>query len=79
MGPAKDKHQAPINGLKLTSGMSLSLRPDPAINRDWVYNQACRLLHIINAVSHSFITFDYLFKLITKITSLANNSFKFIN
>ena len=35
------------------------------INRDWVHNQACRLLHDILVLSHSFITFNNLFKLIT--------------
>ena len=31
-----------------------------AINRDWVYNQACRLSQDIHVVSHPFITFNYL-------------------
>ena len=31
------------------------------INSDWVYNQACRLLHDIHVVSHFLITFNYLF------------------
>ena len=45
-----------------------------AINRGWVYDQACRLSHDIYVASHSFITYNYLFKLITK-TRLSNNSF----
>ena len=45
-----------------------------ALNSDLVYNQAYRLSHNIHVVSHSFITFNYLFKIITKIR-LANNSF----
>ena len=43
-----------------------------AINRDWVYNQACRLTHDSYAVSHFFITFIafyILFKLISKTKS----------
>ena len=48
------------------------------LNRDWVYNQASKLSHDIHAISHSFIMFNNLFKLITKIR-LYNNSFKFIN
>ena len=69
------------------SGPSLSLRPDPsplnlrgyhiAINRDWVYNQACILSHEIHVLAHSFITFNNLFKLIPKIR-LSNNSFKWV-
>ena len=39
-----------------------------AINRDWVYNQACRLSHDIHFVSNSFT------KLIPKIR-LSNNYF----
>ena len=46
-----------------------------AINRDWVYNQACR--HDIHVVSHSFLAFNFLFKLIIK-TRFSNNSFKVI-
>ena len=33
-----------------------------AINHDWVHNQACRLSHDIHVVSHSFISFNNLFK-----------------
>ena len=55
MGPAKSKHQAnpPIKVL----GQSLSQRPSPrsanndetiAITHDWLYSQACRLLHNIS-------------------------------
>ena len=36
-----------------------------AVNRDWVCNQACRLSHDTHAVSHSFITLNNLYKLIT--------------
>ena len=49
-----------------------------AINRDWVYNQACRLSHDIQVIFNFFITFDYLFELITKIR-FSNSSFEFIN
>ena len=38
---------------------------------------ACRLPHDIHVASHYFLTFNNLFKLITKIR-LSNNSFKFI-
>ena len=44
-----------------------------AINRDWIYKQACRLSHDIH-----FIKFDKLFELITKIR-FTNNSFEFVN
>ena len=37
-----------------------------AINHDWVHNQACSLSHCIHVVSHLFITFNNLLKLITK-------------
>ena len=40
------------------------------MNCDWVNNQACRLSHDIQVVSHSFITFNIFFKLITKIYNL---------
>ena len=43
-----------------------------AINCERVYNQASRLSHDIHDISHSFITFNNLFKLITKIR-LSNN------
>ena len=46
-----------------------------AINRDWVYNQACRLSHGNCVVPHPFIAFNYLFKLITK--TRISNYFKF--
>ena len=49
-----------------------------AISRGWIYNRAYRMSHDIHVLSHSFITFNYLFKLITK-TRLTNNYFKFIN
>ena len=88
MGPVNDKHQAPTNGLKLYDRAVIKSETGPtvvqikeetiAINRDWVHNQACRLSHDIHVVSHSFITFNNLFKLITKI-SLFNKSLKFIN
>ena len=45
-----------------------------AINRDWGYNQTCRLSHNITATSHSFITLDDLFELIRK-RGLSNESF----
>ena len=83
LGPAKDKDQASNNGLKVYVRAVLTHRRAIkeeiiAINRDWVYNQACRLSHDIHVVSHSYITFNYLFKLITKIR-LSNNSFKFMS
>ena len=49
-----------------------------AINRDWVFNQACRLSHNIQVISNPSITFYNLFELITKIR-FSNNSFEFIN
>ena len=48
------------------------------INLDWVYNQTCRLSHAIHVYPTFFITFDYLFELITK-SRFSNNSFEFIN
>ena len=33
---------------------------------DWVYNQACRLLHDTHAISHTFIMLDDLFELVRK-------------
>ena len=47
-GPAKDKHQNPTNRRAIKEKTI-------AINRDWVYNEACRIPHDINVVSHSFI------------------------
>ena len=59
------------------SGTSLSRRAIKeeiiAINRDWVYNQVCRLSHD-QAI---FIMFDYPFEMITK--RLSNNCFEFTN
>ena len=83
MGPTKDKHQALTIRQGRHSVLGLTHRREikeeaKAINREWVYNQACRLSLDIYVVSHSFITFNNLFKLITKI-KLTNNSFKFIN
>ena len=62
--PAKDKHQAPTNRSKLNMGPSFQVRAltrrqaineqTIAINRDWVYNQTCRLLHDINVVCNCF-------------------------
>ena len=61
----------------------LSLRPtgrcaikqgSKVVNRDWVNNQACSLLHNIHVVSGSFITNDYFPKLIRKILSTNNFS-----
>ena len=49
-----------------------------AKNRDWVYNQACRLSQDIQVISNFFITFDNLFELITKIR-VSNNYLEFIN
>ena len=68
MGTAKDKHQVQNNGLKLYDSAVIESEARRAfevetiaINRDWVYNQACRLSHDTHAVSHSFITFNNLF------------------
>ena len=61
-----------------------SLEPQHVISNNveirqvFFYTWACRLSHNIRVVSHSFITFNYIFKLITY-TRLSNNSFKFIN
>ena len=44
----------------------------------YFYNQACRLSHNIHAISHSFIMFGALFKLISKIR-LSNDLLEFIN
>ena len=50
-----------------------------AKNRDLVYNQACRLSHDIQVISNLFfITFDNLFKLITKI-GVSSKYFELIN
>ena len=46
------------------------------MNCDWVHNQPYKLSHDIHVVSLSFITFNNIFKLITKIR-FSNNSFKF--
>ena len=59
VGPAKDKHQAPANRLKLTHHRAIK-GEKIARNRDCVYNQACRLSHDNHVVSHSFIRFIYL-------------------
>ena len=58
-----------------------SFRSEEAIviNRDWFYNQDCRLSHQIHVISHVFITLAYIFEMITK-CRLSNNSFDlFIN
>ena len=49
-----------------------------AIDLDCVCNQACRLSHDIQVIFNFFITFDYLFELITKIR-FSSKSFEFIN
>ena len=47
MDPAAAKHQA--------------LKEETiAIDRDWVYNQECRLSHDIQVISNFFVTFDNL-------------------
>ena len=48
------------------------------MNRNLVYNQACRLSHDIHGISDFLMTFDYIFELITKFM-FSNNSFEFIN
>ena len=61
VGPDNDKHQAQINGLKLYVRAVIKLEASPTVraikeetiatNRDWVHNQAYRLLHDIHVVS----------------------------
>ena len=48
-----------------------------AINHDWVYNLTCILSPNIHAISKVFITFDYLFELITNVR-FSYNSFRFM-
>ena len=38
-----------------------------AINRDCAYSQACSLSHDSHVISHSFVTFNNLFKLSLKL------------
>ena len=55
VGPAKDKHQAPANRLKLTHHRAIK-GEKIARNRDCVYNQACRLSHRLISVVDVVIT-----------------------
>ena len=78
MGLAKDKHQAPKS---LTSGLALSeawpnvvhLKRKP-MARTVIAD--CRMVSVLDI--QLFITFDYLFELITRIT-LSGNSFELNN
>ena len=49
-----------------------------AINSDWVNHQACSLSHNIHVVSDSFVTNDYIPKMIRQISSI-NNFLKFVH
>ena len=63
MGPATAKHQAPTQLLKFYVRAVIGPEARPcraikeetiAINRDLVYNQACRLSHDIQIISECF-------------------------
>ena len=74
VGPSTDNHLALTHRLKTyvrtvieseALHYVIRLRGTIAINRDWVYNEACRLSHDIQVISNIFIAFDNIFELIT--------------
>ena len=48
------------------SGTGEAKKETVVINRDWVYNQACRLSHDIQIISDFFITFGYYYSVRNK-------------